>query len=42
MQRKAMAFAAWKRAAEEFDESGLPSVATIQRKMGEILRGNSH
>lgn len=34
--------AAWKRAAEEFDESNLPSVATIQRKMGGLLRANSH
>ena len=42
MQRKAMAFAAWKRAAEEFDESDLPSTATIQRKLGEIFRTNSH
>lgn len=42
MQRKAMAFEAWKRAAEEFDESDLPSVTTIQRKMGEILRAHSH
>lgn len=38
MQRKAMAYAAWKRAAEEFDATDLPSVATIQRKIGEILQ----
>lgn len=42
MQRKALAYEAWKRAAEEFDESDLPSIATIQRKLGEILRANSH
>ncbi len=42
MQRKALAFEAWKRAAEEFDESDLPSIATIQRKMGGILRANIH
>lgn len=42
MQRKALAYAAWKCAAEAFDESDLPSVATIQRKLGEIFRANSH
>ncbi|MEZ5895402.1 MAG: hypothetical protein R3C51_03295 [Parvularculaceae bacterium] len=42
MQQKAMAYEAWKRAAQEFDEAELPSVTTIQRKMGEILRAHSH
>ena len=42
MQRKAMAYEAWKRAAGEFDKSDLPSVSTIQRKLGEIFRANSH
>lgn len=42
MPRQAMADEAWKRAAQEFDEADQPSVATIQRKMGEILRAHSH
>lgn len=42
MQKKALAFEAWRRAAQEFDEADLPSVATIQRKMGELLRGQLH
>ena len=36
-QKKRLAFEAWHRAREEFDVSQLPSVATIQRSMVEIL-----
>jgi len=36
-QRKRLAFEAWSRAREEFSESELPSIATIQRSMVEIL-----
>lgn len=42
LPKKLLAYEAWKRAAEEFDESDLPSVATIQRKIGEILRSKGH
>lgn len=42
MQRKMLAYQARKRAAEEFDEADLPSAATIQRKMGQLLRGHLH
>ena len=42
MQRKALAYEAWKRAAEEFNKSDMPRLSTIQRKAGEILRANSH
>ena len=38
-QKKRLAFEAWSRAREEFSESELPSVATIQRSMVEILDG---
>jgi len=40
-QKKRLAFEAWRRAREEFSESELPSVATIQRSMVEILDGGS-
>jgi hypothetical protein len=36
-QRKRLAFEAWSRAREEFSESELPSVATIQRSMVDIF-----
>lgn len=42
LPKKLLAYEAWKRAAAEFDESDLPSVATIQRKMSEILRSKGH
>ena len=42
LPKKLLAYEAWKRAAGEFDESDLPSVATIQRKIGEILRSKGH
>ena len=38
-QRKRLAFEGWNRAREEFSESELPSVATIQRSMIEIFDG---
>ena len=38
-QRKRLAFEAWSRARQEFGVSHLPSVATIQRSMVEILDG---
>lgn len=38
-QRKRIAFEAWSCARDEFNESELPSVATIQRSMVEILDG---
>jgi hypothetical protein len=38
-QKKRLAFEAWSRARDEFSESELPSVATIQRSMVEILNG---
>lgn len=38
-QKKRLAFEAWRRARGEFIESELPSVATIQRSMVEILDG---
>jgi hypothetical protein len=38
-QRKRLAFEAWNRAREEFSESELASVATIQRSMVEIFDG---
>jgi DNA invertase Pin-like site-specific DNA recombinase len=40
-QKKRLAFEAWSRARGEFSESELPSVATIQRSMVEILGGGS-
>ena len=40
-QKKNLAFEAWSRAREEFSESELPSIATIQRSMVEILDGGS-
>ncbi len=42
LPKKLLAYEVWKRAAEEFEEGDLPSVATIQRKMGEILRSKGH
>jgi hypothetical protein len=36
-QRKRLAFEAWRSAGNEFSESELPSVATIQRSMVEML-----
>jgi hypothetical protein len=36
-QRKRLAFEVWSRARDKFNESELPSVATIQRSMVEIL-----
>ncbi len=41
MQKKALAFEARRVAAETISEKDLPSVGTIQRKIGEILR-NQH
>jgi len=38
-QKKRLAFTAWNRARGEFGDSELPSVATIQRSMVEILDG---
>ena len=40
-QKRRLAFEAWSRASEEFSESELPSEATIQRHMAEILGGGS-
>ncbi len=40
-QKKQLAFEAWNLARHEFPESELPSVATIQRDMVQILRGGS-
>jgi hypothetical protein len=40
-QKKRLAFEAWQRARSEFTEAELPSVATIQRSMVEILHGGS-
>lgn len=42
LPKKVLAYEAWKRVAEEFDDADLPSVATIQRKIGEILRSKGH
>ena len=38
-QKKHLAYEAWQIARTEFSESELPSVATIQRSMAEILGG---
>jgi hypothetical protein len=38
-QKKRLAFEVWRRARDEFSESELPSVATLQRSMVEILDG---
>jgi hypothetical protein len=38
-QKKRLAFEAWSRAGDEFSETELPSVATIQRSMVQILDG---
>jgi hypothetical protein len=40
-QKKELAGEAWKRASREFSEHELPSEATIQRHMAEILGGGS-
>lgn len=40
-QKRRLAYEAWSRASEEFSESELPSLATIQRHMAEILGGGS-
>lgn len=40
-QKKELAGEAWKRASKEFSEHELPSEATIQRHMAEILGGGS-
>jgi hypothetical protein len=40
-QKKQLASEAWLRLAAEFSEDELPSVATIQRSMVDILRGGS-
>jgi len=40
-QKKEFAGEAWKRASKEFSEHELPSEATIQRHMAEILGGGS-
>jgi len=40
-KKKNLAYEAWNRASEEFSESELPSVATIQRHMVDILNGGS-
>jgi hypothetical protein len=40
-QKKRLAFEAWSRAREEFSGNDLPSVATIQRSMVEILDAGS-
>ena len=40
-QKKVLAGEAWKRASKEFSESELPSEATIQRHMVEILNSGS-
>ncbi len=37
MQRKDLAYSSWTLAAKKFDEKDLPSLETIQRKIGEIL-----
>jgi hypothetical protein len=37
LARKRLAFEAWSYARDEFNENELPSVATIQRSMVEIL-----
>ena len=40
-QKKRLAFEAWQLARREFTEAELPSVATIQRSMVEILGSGS-
>ena len=40
-QKKELAGEAWKRASKQFSESELPSEATIQRHMVDILNGGS-
>jgi hypothetical protein len=40
-QKKQLAFEAWVLARKEFDEDDLPSIATIQRDMVQILGGGS-
>jgi hypothetical protein len=40
-QKKRLAYEAWQLARREFSEAELPSVATIQRSMVEILGGGS-
>jgi hypothetical protein len=40
-QKKNLAYEARSRASEEFSESELPSLATIQRHMADILKGGS-
>src|SRR5262249_20408084 len=40
-QKKRLAFEAWSRAKKEFSGNDLPSVATIQRSMVEILDAGS-
>jgi hypothetical protein len=40
-QRRKIAYEAWQLARHEFNKSELPSVATIQRRMAEILKGAS-
>jgi hypothetical protein len=40
-QKKRLAYEAWQLARRKFSESELPSVATIQRSMAEILKGGS-
>ena len=40
-QKKNLSYEAWSRASEEFSESDLPSLATIQRHMADIQKGGS-
>lgn len=42
MRKKELAFEARKLAAQEFDEAELPSAATIQRKISEMLLPRPH
>ena len=40
-QKKQLAFEAWTLARQEFSEDDLPSIATIQRDMVQVLGGGS-